>query len=872
MNNQNQTPANAASSAIDNITYNHILELPIYQSSVKNNWFTRGKDNFWYYIQTDIYGVSKQFVLFNIDLTKVQIIDPDPFGRFRYLIVDYYCAGLTLLSTVIPFDKFMNKKIKQYFFIPAGFRIADAKDNVINEFLFFLITNCPNMINVFSYGYQGWNLDSNDCLVFECENRYDEVFKSYLPPSVLMRSNKYPYGYSEHLISNIFNVLSNTWEVKLLLAMRISSLMLYFTYANSIHPKQFFIIESSNDINSKFISDLLKTNNAYDNDPLSLELPQNKLLTEISNISDGMALLYDLSSENSANSISLSCLSNLITKNACNISSSQQLIAIITQYSRYDIDPESYYSINFDSLYLTYNYANLKELLLEIDSAIISHFEGRSFQEAVNEYCAYLSPQINNAPLTLPNEFKDTYYMINTAMSFFNKLLYDMSQQKPGTFFNSICFDQNDIFQINCFLMTIDRSGQNKTQKIIDNFSNGLNKCLTDFFKCLPLSPHISETVTDQVVLCDEENIYVSPAAFDSFIIPQMDIRIKHRPLVKILNSYKILTGEYHYCCRLQFTDASLQKQQIYRYRISRSILSHESQVVIDKTANAEFFHDISNASINNFLPLIQGKHMDTWAGRIIESGAKANNHILITGESASGKSFMMIRTAAYLAELGERVILFDSSESNTEDELKKALSEEFVNKYVEIYDLEKDKFPIDPFSISGLNRKDSKANYIFNILRSVLYDVSGAQNAKLKTLIYENIDTLEKNGTVPPDNIQKILIKDGSTISSLRDKLIPLLISLNGNIDYGKTWADYLESNKKILVFSVNTTFEKKGEKRFDIILASLYQYHIKHKYSPIWLCIDEIYDQNLKEDGVINKIFTQGRKSLLNIILKSK
>lgn len=874
MNNQ-QPPANTGSPAtsvnpvLDDIMYDHILELPVYKSSIKRDWFTEGKDGLWYYMQTDIHGISRPTILFPMDIQEVTIVDPDKFGRFNFMIVNYFSGSSSPLSTVIPFTQFMKKKLQEYFFLPAGFRITNSKDNVVNEFLFFLILNCGQQHTISTYPFQGWNINITGSVEFECQDRYPEVFKQYLPPSISQRSFSVPFGYSERLLPQINNILPASWEFKLLVALRISSLTLRFCYMNQLRPKQLFVLETTKDANTTLISALLKTNNSSDIDILNLNMAHDKLLKRITDISDGIALIYDFESDEQYKNLSssLSELSNHLIKSSYELPTSKQIITVLSSFSQYGIAPERYYTLNYDKLSPNYDYSQVVSLIKELDASIISFFNLKNIDDALKSYKDFLIIQKNKPHDPIPSEVQDTFYMVNTAMELFNYILFkesgtDLSQ--PYVTF----FTEEDKNNINSFLTKIDRSGQYTVKRIIDSFTDQLNNALTNHFKCMPLSGFIKYNITDEIVLTDSDYVYIAPTALDTFIIPNMDIAIKHRPLVKTLHRTGILSGGYHYCCRIQYLDASSQPRQLYRYKISRDILSKNSQIAINKAEGDEFFHQLSSVKSNNFIPFVKNETADAWAGRIIETGAKANNHMLITGESASGKSYFMIRTAAYLAEAGERVIILDSSGSNTLSELEGALSKEFVKNNIEIFNLEKQGFPIDPFSIAELGRKDSKANHIFSILRSAVYDATDAQNAKLKTLIFENIVSLEKNGKVSPEDILDLLKNDGSTITALRDKLLPLLVSLSGHINYEKTWGDYLNTPQKILVFSVDTVIEKQGKKLFDILLASLYLYHTKHRYSSLWLCIDEIFDQNLKEDGIINMIFTQGRKSKINII----
>ena len=249
---QPQNPSNLPQHNSKEVIPDIVLNLPVYKSSIKTDWFTRGNDNNWYYVRTDANGISQRKILFQVDIIQVTTIGQDNYGRFEHLVICYVNAGSSLLYTVIPFKKFMKKKLQDFFFLPAGFSIPNAKDNVINEFLFYLIMNCKNQRSVSSYPFQGWHIGSNEQLEFECTNRYEDVFKSYLPSSILKRSNTIPYPYGELYLDKISSVLPNEWEVKFIIALRISSLILKFTYMNQVNPKQLFIFESTENCNTTY--------------------------------------------------------------------------------------------------------------------------------------------------------------------------------------------------------------------------------------------------------------------------------------------------------------------------------------------------------------------------------------------------------------------------------------------------------------------------------------------------------------------------------------------------------------------------------------------------------------------------------------------
>ena len=116
---------------------------------------------------------------------------------------------------------------------------------------------------------------------------------------------------------------------------------------------------------------------------------------------------------------------------------------------------------------------------------------------------------------------------------------------------------------------------------------------------------------------------------------------------------------------------------------------------------------------------------------------------------------------------------------------------------------------------------------------------------------------------------MKNLLIEDGSTLSAIKAKLIPTLNFFEKRKNNNpQTWKQLIEKSPKTIVFLLDGRSGVFSKKIFDILIASLYNYHTKHRAEKLFIFIDEVKYRNLCENGIINQIFTKGRKHKLCLI----
>lgn len=886
----------AAQTANPPIKNRGLLAENFFTHTIKSEWFAQTKNPYiWQYIienNDKTTGIN----LFPINIGRLTIVSPDNNLGFKYLIVCYdFAPKSNIYVTVIPYEKYVKKQLREFFRIPAGFNVIAKEKGVIDEFLYFLIQECKAYNYIDYPSKQGWvktesisqkygqvlNFDadmlpeeiveklerneSSYCgCYFDNSARYPNEFYNFLPDCIKKRSIPKHSISVDDILEDLFEILPCTEEIRFIIALRISSLLLYFFRNKNIKPQQIFIFETADQLTLEIIADLLQTNDPSCSKILSLSDSESVLKSELDQVCDGIVPILDNSIDYDKTKAdkAINILVNDLFSNNMNPNAPRHIISIISRFSNYDIPAENvvYQSVNniVPQNEKKFSRTKLREFLSQLDYSIIEYVSS-SLALREKGFEDYIKEVRSDLPVFMPEEMTDTYTIIRAAMNFTNNIA-PYAQRFPSSDFS---FAANK-------LITIDRAGQSNTNRVISDFSSALSRKINEnTFRFAYLSTQTVENDSPDIIFIDDRSIYLDTDAIDRWLIPCMNIKIKHRQLIQILNSCKYLDCTNHFCHRLNMYDTSGNLQTIYRYAIKIDILNLQHLKKLKNIADDEYFLQPEEIPRSDFLPLAIDPNTGKYIGRIFESGVKANNHILITGESGSGKSYLMAKTVAYLNEMGYHTIMFDSSGSAILDELLTPLPKSVVEDNFDFIDLESEPLDIDPFDVKDIKRSDSRANIFTSILLSAAIEITQSQTDRLQTLIHENIHELCKNDSLNIETLKNLLIEDGSTLSSLKTKLIPTLNFFESKkTDNRKTWNQLIEESKKTIVISLDARSGACNKKIFDILIASLYNYHSRHRADKLFIIIDEITDQNLSESGIINKIFTQGRKHNLNII----
>ena len=119
----------------------------------------------------------------------------------------------------------------------------------------------------------------------------------------------------------------------------------------------------------------------------------------------------------------------------------------------------------------------------------------------------------------------------------------------------------------------------------------------------------------------------------------------------------------------------------------------------------------------------------------------------------------------------------------------------------------------------------------------------------------------LSKGKRIDLHTILASLPKDNASSDALRSRLEPLADDLT-QCGVRDSWNDFLDGERRIIVFRTDSSFTKHGSQLIDILLCTLLEYRRGNAEIPIAVFIDELQNQNLAAGSPIRRILMEGRK----------
>lgn len=287
----------------------------------------------------------------------------------------------------------------------------------------------------------------------------------------------------------------------------------------------------------------------------------------------------------------------------------------------------------------------------------------------------------------------------------------------------------------------------------------------------------------------------------------------------------------------------------------------------IDSLSTKQYFSN--NFDSPDFLPLIQNFYGDC-AGQIIRGNS--NYHRCITGKSGSGKTVFLMQLMARLSLMGNRVIVFDNSNSFSKTELENTLSKEFIDEHITFYDASTNGLPVHLLYTYEQDSHLKQRNMLTSIIGEAMHNATTLQLILLKKIIMEYIKTSNcsymdfyKMFYCIEMNKNEKKIRDGvlNKIGMIIEELV------ESDSDANKDdWFTFLDKCKDIVIINIEESGGSNGSQLTDMLIASLFQAHLhQSEYNPLCMFIDEIQNQNLSKGSVISRIIREGRKYLISL-----
>jgi len=245
------------------------------------------------------------------------------------------------------------------------------------------------------------------------------------------------------------------------------------------------------------------------------------------------------------------------------------------------------------------------------------------------------------------------------------------------------------------------------------------------------------------------------------------------------------------------------------------------------------------------------------------------NRHLLINGNSGSGKTYCIQTLILEAAKNNISVIVFDYTDGFTRSKLSPILLNKLGDKFEERY-VKYEKFPINPFKRGKVKFNDREftepdvdvANRIASSFKNV-YNFGPQQRNTVYSAVLEGLKVYGDNMTLSVLSEKLEEIGDGTAQKTL-SKIRPL-------VDYDPfeqtsdfSWKSIVDKKGEMYVIQLSGFDREIQLILTDLILWDIWNYAVKNgnETTPMPLVLDEAQNLSHSENTPSGKILAEGRK----------
>lgn len=793
-------------------------------------------------------------------IEAVLAVNPTEDNCFEKLIIEYRLNGVNL-EAYISYDQFINRNLLDSFKIIS---IKPGKKKQGNQRLFEDICRCKwSYVSIPSVSgwhfidylrneikYRKWVFVTSRCL---------DVYPLTSGFQALSKRIDYSRVYSMMWLGPSFHqYVPDHPLLKTLWAFRIYSQLLGIFSMLGYENDHMLVVEPSDTVGIEYLVALMQTQS---NGLNSMPLNENKRYYSdaFADINDGTVILRDTELSGKVKNVesAITAINNDIRRtNSYSHGSCRHLVTVISPFALdwFQSSEALYISFADEAIYFDCDANSILKLVREFDGCLIEAI-------ARNEKWSYeifhtLTSRIKDSmPEYIPMNRRSLYIAMITVYRIVNFIIKD-------TIFHDM--DRKFLEELLC---TTDTSGTH--EQILNEFMTTLNERIRkggiqveDKKFCKQYS------LKKNTAIAMDNVLGLEPSTIENMILPLMKHQIKRSRLITLLDKEGILycPEKNHHNKRhtVSMPTGVGQFEDVHVYSINRNFLDADVRQMIDNLAHSEYLLEKNEIPDTNFLPMILCNGQIV--GKKMRYEDEEDNHLSISGQTSSGKTYALAQRAAFLADLQHRLVILDAEGAFSREKLSLMLPPDFIEKNVLFRELETDGIPVDLFHLARKNGNTDKS-ILEGILTAGSRKLTGPQLDALRTEISNLLCVTDPGTPILPETIRKMLDKSGTAYENLKSRLYPVLDDLSEFKMEQLTWGEFFENGHPILVLSMQPAFRQSGYKLFDMLLASLYNYQVRNFETPLDIIMDEVQNQNVSESGPLWKIVTGGRKFHMSV-----
>lgn len=647
---------------------------------------------------------------------------------------------------------------------------------------------------------------------------------------------------------NLFNSIfdSNIFK-KLLYLLHITSFNDTFARNSGIDFDQIITIKSSEN-NDSLIAAFLKNDTFSSNEVLTLGEKPQKLEDKLTLLNDCIALFVDdtKADEVDKRKTAVYVLERIV------ISKKHGVIpAVLSKYADAQVRPDLCCTLKIPNIVCCVEPRYVRYILEWNDAGYLSKIEG-NYSDFHDSYCENFTQVSTAVPESIPPNRRNVYIALVTSAR-----TYD-SFYEP--------FFGTDVEQfIIKWLSSQSEEGTSNDEHLFSAFGVCINKDFSDNnFNWTRRKKYMVFDKGSDLGIYDDEFIYLETMHVKETVQKNMDVK-NFNVITDTLNDFGALNinDMNSKCYRFHVQNSKGEPYILYTYGISLNLINTENRKRLELADYQKFLLDYIELEQNEILPL--GITADgRYVGKDISFGNKSNDHIFITGQSGSGKTFCGTNLLPSLAMLGSRMLVCDVSDSFPNDEVLRALPAEVVDALFEFIEVAagKRKLPVNPLFIGDCTGLPARKRRIVSFIKAIAGKLDKDETRSLTGVISDMLKRYPNITSVSTEMLRNALKRGGkvgnhvfSLISSTLDDIDKIGFEEQG-------WAEFFEKTKKIPVLSFGNESGDNVHSLLDAMISSVFEWERDHDTAPLTVVVDEIKDQNFTEGSPLHTILTQGRK----------
>lgn len=782
--------------------------------------------------------------------------------RKEFLYVSYSSMDDSTHLAVVPCDKLASKNLLPLF---ESFQWMCKSKAMANDYIAYYIRCFPPKSTQYFPEYAGFSFieqsENSTSIRFDCNRKCFDMkllkhCSPYFTKKVLPSTKDRPLG-----IKGICEKYLDTDKKMMLFVFPLCGLLSSFFREEKYSMERILTISAPDAASERFATLLMQIFNRGTK-PLTLCSNKSAVKTELLHAKDETVILSDRSIIDDDKKRT-EMLQHILTEND-NMDCQPHNLAIFSTHAQYLLPPEK-------KICLT---------LPENFAPAMTKEEEAEMCEDLNYLVNIIISRICKSYTVLPGAFRDEFHeQIDLYTSYFQGKSKEMIA--AGALLDTVysCmiayFLEFDSQPITMLIRSVLSDSQTVSGTSEDAVSEQFIAALNDAIRSgkLKILRHSKEMDfqegTNQLIVKDKLLI-LEESAMENVLIPSMRTADNTCRILKCLKACEYLhaTKKNRYPLVVYSHHRSLRPALIALK--SDRILDSDVELMIEESRYAEWYS--TAPAPEHFIPLTENC-IGGVSYQVFDEKRKDNMHFFALGKSGSGKTHCLTERMVSLQKLHRPVIVFDTSESFTEEEILEKLSvgcgetaekdvRAYIAEHITFHRIEEDGIPVDLLKLGDSGNGEDTIRKIESIVESHNPNMGSKQQAAVHAAISDMI----QKGNVDMTSLYKMLTSEQIPYD-LADQLADTLSFFVNFKANDRDWGKLIEESKDIIIISTKAVRSNGGSGLIDMLLMSLYYYQQAHGEKQLSVFIDEIRTQNLSTKGPIAKILTESRKNRMSL-----